>query len=390
MAETNNDQGKPKKETTINREVVVITPFGISEDSEAGERKAILNVQRIKQIMENHVEVVGSFGAKDRNFMMKYNVSVAYSEVGVIPEESLEKIVEADILIAILTEVNVNVIFELAVRNLMKAETMLIVQGDPKKVLPIHLLSMAYISYDNERYQEVQEVIDSIASQPDLFPVSWGDLDSVPEQLATKIKKDDDAFKKALTKALYKLEVKPPQRPPSLRKFATSLSTKNILNSWTTFIPWSVVQIRWYKRSGRQQYLPGDMKGAPIVCQGNSYFLELFDLQKIENPDGKTPLTFGELMERVKGFMDEKHYNAFIEEQGKLNQTIIFERRNAIATVPIQFNEHHGKQPNMVFLPVLVGKRTVGGVNAPHSTFLLIAFIADFWPIGYRPDMLKE
>ena len=48
----------------------------------------------------------------------------------------------------------------------------------------------------------------------------------------------------------------------------------------------------------------------------------LYQFLKIEDPNGKNPLTFGQLVNRVKRYMDGEHYNSFLKKQEELTQKI--------------------------------------------------------------------
>lgn len=373
--------------TILNREVVVVMPFG---GDCCPEREAILHFMRLKHIVEKHINVTNLLNSDDPGIDVRYHVSVAHTEVGDIPEESLEKIVAAEIVIAMITNVNANVIYELAVRNLMKQETLMIVKGDSRKILPIYVQSMAYIEYDNTKFDAVSKTISTIAEDEAHYGLSWSELSEIPEELIVAIEHKDQALIRTIERAFFKLETKPPQLPNALRKFASQTAPYNLLNSWVTYIPWSIMRICWSKRSGRHRYHDGDMRGEPVVCTSNEEFLQLFDQGGgVPDPDGDHPLTFSDMLSHVKPFFESHKYKKFEDDQSHLVQKIIYQGRNGVAKVPMEFNSEHTNPAyrNKCYLPCLVGKLRVGDINVPHTTYLLINYIEDFWPVDHHDDM---
>lgn len=370
----------------LNKEIVVITAFHGMQNRL--ERLAILNYQRIRYIIEKHVDIIKPFGGNINGIKIKFKVEVAYSEIGNVPEESLDKILAADIIIAILEGVNTNVICELAIRNLMKTETLLIISGDPVSVLPIQFQTMAHLCYDHKNYLSVKKTINNIADTPEKYPLSWGAINEIPNKLAVAIDDEDSILIEHVTNALFRLETNPPKPVPALRKIVNDISPMNVLNSWETFIPWSIVKINWKKQSlPPLSYDKNDIDGEPIVCNGNVPFMELFDIQSIPDSEGKTPLTYITLISHIKRFVDKEHMEAFNKEQAELTNRILFEGGSCIPTVPLQFNDMRKEAfKNSVYLPVLIGKRRVGAYHAPHTTYLFISFIKDFWPIDYTKN----
>lgn len=372
-----------EEELIVRREVIVIMSFG--SDGPRSETEAILNFQRIKYIIEKRQYLTETQINNAQGLKFEYSVDVCYSLVGQIPEEAISRIAEADILIAMITDVNVNVIFELAIRNLMKEETLLILEGDPTEVLPIYLQSMAYIRYDNENFRPVRQIIQGIAKNRSNYDIGWSNLEEIPDELKSAIKEKDNSLIRNLSKAMFKLETNPPRAPAYLRKFVNNLSPKNMLASWKTFAPYSVVRIRWKGRIGRE-YTSENLIGNPVICNANNDFLRLFDLHEIPDPDGTQPLTSQSLVERIRPFIDPVDLKRFIDDQASLFEKIVFEGRHYAANIPLQFNECHRYYGNQIMLPSLIAKQIVGEATKPHTTFLLVVYIEDFWPIGYQQE----
>jgi hypothetical protein len=98
------------------RNVLVITSFGGGD--QATVRKSILEFMRIKYIIERKIEVYHRHN--DPLSRLNYNVTVFKAEIGAIPSNAIDRIAGTDIVVALITEKNVNVVYELAVRNIFR------------------------------------------------------------------------------------------------------------------------------------------------------------------------------------------------------------------------------------------------------------------------------
>ena len=101
------------------------------------------------------------------------------------------------------------------------------------------------------------------------------------------------------------------------------------------------------------------------------------------DPNGNQALTGELLLNNVKPYIKEEHFEMFMQDQQRINEQIIFRDGIATATVPLQFNDKHPDPAfrGKVILPNLVAKRIVGEQHRPHVMYLMITFIEDFFPI---------
>ena len=163
----------------IKRQVVVVTGFGGAEH--VSERRAILHVTRLKYLVEHMTEVLPQGRSPDT--ILKYKVDVLKAPIGYIPDDALTAIDSADVLIALITEQNINVIYEIAIRNLLHDETIILLGPNAGTVLPIYLQSMAHIEYERANphpdEKTILDVINSLANSPST-KISWRTLHIVP------------------------------------------------------------------------------------------------------------------------------------------------------------------------------------------------------------------
>ena len=361
--------------TEIVRQVVVVTGFG-GEDPKRG-RRAILDVMRVKYLVEHMIEVKPQ--GRSPNRRLHYKVDVFRAPTGAIPDDALSAIDNADVLIALITEQNVNVIFEIAVRNLLHDEFLILLGGESENVLPIYLQSLAHIDYKPLNTEQEEKIIQdqientAVAPRPTLL---WTSLDTIPDDLVEVIKAHDARLLSELQHALQNLEDGPPRRPAFLRNLVKDLDPGRLLSSWITYNPYSMLRIRWRHRLRQDEYTEEDMVEEPIVYSGNQEYLRIFNrMDDFSDPDGNEPLTFARLMQNIKNFVEEHDLKEFLEDQTVATKEIIYRDGFARVKVPLRFNHEHPFHPNKSFLPQLVAKRIVGDVRAPHSMFILVSFV---------------
>lgn len=151
-------------------------------------------------------------------------------------------------------------------------------------------------------------------------------------------------------------------------------------NQWYTYPPACVVRIKWRKQSGKSEYVNDDLEEGPVVCAINSSCAHLYDRNDQMIRNNPTPIE--ELVEGIKPYVSAQNMKRFENDQEKVARRIVFQNKNAIPEVPLQFNEYHPDYQfkNQVYLPLLIGKQVIGEVSKPHETYLLIAYIKDFYP----------
>ncbi|MFQ5991671.1 MAG: hypothetical protein ACE5NA_04455 [Nitrospiraceae bacterium] len=354
----------------ITRDVAVMMSFGGGQTVER--RRAILDFARIKYLVEEKINVP----TKGTENKIKYKVDVYNLQVGQIPEAVVRGIATADILIGLLTEKNVNVIYELAVRNLLKDELLLMVKGDPEELVPIYLKDMAYIEYTGGETGQVADRIDKIANDQgrELY---WGR--ETPDDLERAINSDDRTLQQNLEKALNRIEINTPKRPAYILDLVTDLDPGKLLSNWITYYRYGVVRIKWKRKSGGVVYLPEDMEGKPVFTDAGPRFHELFHYpqrMKLPDPDSGEALTVEKLLTRIRtlGIINPKDYEALIEDQKRVTREILYEDGYGRAEVPLRFNRKHRTLANRAYLPTLVAKRTLGDTRRHHATYLLVIY----------------
>lgn len=278
---------------------------------------------------------------------------------------------------------NVNVIYELAVRNLLKDEPILVLDESEKEALPVYLQSTAYINYTHPSSRKMNLKIEALAADDDVAIPNWKRLERIPDQLKDAIdKSQNDYFASEIQDALQKTE-QPCHPPTFLRKHVTDLDPGKILQSWITYCPFSV----WGRKASQFGYDAADMIGEPVVYTANDDYIKLFglNLEGVPDANGPNALILEQMLQRLGNYIEPSNYQGFMEDQTRLSEQIIFNDGDGQATVPVQFNGNHPADQfrKHAYLPGLIGKRIVGDAQSPHVVFLAIAFIKNF-------DLLKS
>lgn len=360
----------------LKQDVVIITSFEGADHE--GMRRNILDCMRLKYIIERLIHVPSRLP----QLPIRFNVGVAYTEQGDVNEQAFKKIVNADVLIAVVSGANVNVIYELAVRSLIKPDHLILIKGVSPTVLPIYLQTMGHMDFDARIDANIQREIDNIVSNT-ADELSWIDLDSdvYPEcfgQLQKEIEFGrDDVLRRGLQENLQRMYGRPTKWPSFIADLALQLDPSGLLKTWETYYPTSIIRAQWSKRSSRS-YEPSDVATSPVVTAGNAKFMNLFGISEIGDPDDPAmALTAEESMKKLQKFMNSDDFEEFVEDQKKVSNIIFFENDFAQTNVPIRFNDEH-REPFLrgtVFMPMLIGKKVVGNPRAFHTTYLLVTYL---------------
>ncbi len=376
--------------------VVVITPF--NGENEMSMQRHLCDYLRVKHIIENVVAIKSAPGSPITN---NYTVDVCQTYSSDISAHAINKIANANVVIAILSEINVNVIYELGIRNLLRTETILLISrelaSNRDDSLPVYLHDYAYNKY--------QAADPAIVAEFNKFQGELGwKTKELPQSLGELIDESDTKLTKILTNSLQEIQDRPGQWPSHMRELARDRHPNGFLSGWKTYFPTSVLRINWKSKTGDGglTYDPNDIVGEPVVCDADYLFRQIFRITGIDFDSQNSPkVTFSYLMSNIERYVDKETYQAFLDNQAELRDEIILRDGDAVAKVPLRFYgpddavsrsqlhpiEHlRGK----VFLPSLTAKTSVGETRYPHTTYLIITFVEDFWPYGHENNSWKS
>ena len=342
------------------RKVVVAMPFG----GRVERRKAILNFSRLKYIIQEKCQVVPP-GPSTTGTRVDYDVEVAKTAVDWIPENALEQIRSADILIALLSERNQTVAYELGYYRRGRERTViLMVDSQHDDVRPVYENARAYQEWQQK---EVLNEIDSIASRN--FPALDDFEVVIPGALKDVIDARDNELITNLQLALQEIE----QNfgvwwfPDAVEMLRSILSQKI-----TRLYPFSVVEVSFSKKGEFE-----NPEAPAKVVDFDEDFSRLYGYIDKTAALKDRPHTLDRLLDRIKDYSDPDNWDEFLEEQKKLTEKVIIKYQRARAFVPIRINSSH---PDAAFrdkdyLPCMAAQVIDDNLDGPHHMYLLIAYI---------------
>lgn len=345
------------------RKVVVAMPYGGQVERER--RKAILNFSRLKYIMENKCQVVPAAlpgQGTTAGSRVDYVVQVAQTGFDNIPGTSLRMIRDADILVALLSERNQNVAYELGYRR-ARERTVILMVDSHDDVRPVHEKSVAYQDWIQD---DVLKQINSIADSD--FPPLPGFKVDIPGALKDAIDAKDGGLIENLRNALQEIEQDfRVWYPDPVEQLRGILST-----DITRFYPFSVVEVSFSKKGEFE-----NPEAPAKVVDFDDGFSRLYGYPTTLIAKYDTPHTLDRLLDRIKEFTEPDDWGKFLEEQNWLTEKVIKKLQPARATVPIRINSSH---PDAGFrdkdvLPCMIGHVIDGDTDGPHHMYLLIAYI---------------
>jgi hypothetical protein len=325
-----------------------------------------------------------------------FDVSVFLAETGSIPEDALQEIRDRDIGIGVISETNVNVIYELAVRITLRPELILIVLGrDAEQYLPIYLQDMGHIvvGFASKDEAAVEQVLRDLANA-DGSAVGGFEENYIPFGLRKVIDDGHDrALETSLTNALKAIVSGQKKQPSHIYNLMENLDPSRLLMNADSYYPSCVTKYTFLARDAKQTaayltYKKEDLYEPPFLCDWNSKFL---DLMGFAGWDRRNPLTDDVIFANLSRFVDKKYLDPFISDQDRVERDIIFGPLNGVAKVPIRFNKEHPNENyrGKAVLPCSAIKRRVGNIMMTHYLYILVIFFdvthnEDFTALSYN------
>ena len=255
----------------VEKDIVVIMPFG--SKNVITENRAILDLMRIKYLIENKIKIKPRGSNRDGE-PIKYTVRPFRTMSGAIASNAAKAIAEADVVVALITEFNANVIYELAIRNLLKEEVVIICgdEVNKKNNLPVYTKDFATISYHHSEDENIIEAIKSF-SEMNGAELHWDKIDQeyMPNILKNCIDKNDSKLQGELQNAMQNLENGKATRPEFLQELSKDLDPGKMLSNWTTYCPFSILRILWQRKSEINCYIPDDLVSEAVVVSAMNY-----------------------------------------------------------------------------------------------------------------------
>jgi hypothetical protein len=371
------------------KKVYVLMPYGGDETDKR--RLAILEFLSLKYM----INLINEDLRKEAN-SLQYDVNVCETFIDGIAANALQKISDADVIIAMLQDRNINVIYEVAFRHLLRDQMIIMVKGNANEQVPVYLRDKAHLL--SPFPQKVMESIEFFGKSTlkKYQNVSFQDSHP-PEDLQEEVSTHSNAEITTLKQALEEIR----QKGPSPSSFISNQQTKQEttssseplrLSNWAAYLhyPISIVKFSWNKMShlkaGRYEPTDLDAEQPPIIFDGNTEFRMLYGLEKETEPDlSKLNIDASQLIEKLHSIVDPQDLEDFTNDQIRLQPELIFVNApTGNAKVPIKLKKHRFFQDKW-FLPCLIGKQVIGKLSGPHETYLMIVYIE----IDYQKKLSK-
>lgn len=385
MTSKKDDAQSPVREI---KNVLILMPF--QSGSTDGEKTSHLQKTRIKYIVEDLINIrsrtyPGSFIQYKANI-----VNTGVGDIETIVEQQFEK---TDLFIALLSKSNVNVIFEVAILNVLQQNLVLLMDSDIKSQnIPIYLKGYAFINfYAGDGGKAIKGAIEGL-SHDQKYKIYGDDKYSNDQEIdfIKKIDEQDGRLVEILQESIYKYENGEVAPPLSFRKLVRDVHPSNALSTWNTLIPMCVLKAKWKPtKDGSSEYDGIDsLIEDPHVTTCNSYFVRILG-SAIDKPndfiEAHHKLTAEKQLKMFSKYVSKKNYAAFLEDQGEVFQKLFIQDLPAKATVPLEFKSGRHEHPDSefngkVYLPILISKKVVGIRSSPHTTYYVIAYVEDFLP----------
>jgi hypothetical protein len=342
-------------------------PFG--GKSRAYTTRSILHFKRVAYIIESRLQ--GKIAhATERDVRIDYSVERFDARGGPLATRALQMINEADIVIGLLIEPNINVAYELAFRNVIRDLPLLLAPSNDGALRPVYFDDIGFIDYPVKDHP-VADTIEMLVNTNRIFSLN----DSIPETLKAAIEQDlDKGLEDALQQALQRIERDGPQQQLDVVPFVPP--PPRVLKEWTQFYPVSVVETKWRKKRDEFEYHEDDMAASPRVVYWNSKFLDLFDLNI--GSAQLDSLTLEYLLRQLKQLMTDASYAEFEADQIELTKEIVYKDGFGTVRAPIKLStaKENYAYNNKTLLPCLIAKwADRSDLSRPHRVYLVVAYI---------------
>lgn len=344
------------------RSVVVVMPFGGADETER--RRAILNFKRLEYLVRNKCNVKSASldGTPREGDHVVYAVEVAKTAMDNISILALQQIEAADILIALISEPNSNVLYELGYRRARNPTVTVVLVVDSKEIVPIYESSVAHQIW---KQVDVMEWIDKIAKEklPKLSDFAAG----IDPALKDAIDMYDSDLARGLENALQEIEDKFVLPETSAVRHLRGIVSAECIS----FYPCSIVEISFAKRNEFASSEPAR------VVDFDENFSRLYGYAGKTAAENDDPLTLKKLLGKIQEFCDQSDWDEFMADQVRLTNTVIKGGGFARASVPLRFNKNHPHREyqGTSFLPCVIAQVFDGDLEGRHRMYLLVVYI---------------
>lgn len=319
----NPQQPIPRDAVPLSKDLTFVMPF--ENDADTPNRLYKLIYLRFKHIIESKINFNLGDGSKNGDPVLRrgkpcqFNVSAVLARKDAHILTVLEPIRDSDVAIGFVpktdvTVVSVTLIYELAVRHLLRSGLVLAIDGPPEELRPHFMRSLNSIVLTPSWMQD--EDLRRMAERADLQPLDdfeTGLNDDQAKKLGNLSDANDGDVEFRLRRALQAMMDGGDQPPDEIRKLMRDLDPEFMVSTSRVFYPAQITRITWGERKkgptgAPLPYREDDLMEV-VVCDWNDRFLELFNIDQWDaDESGLTAETLGSFLEQN---MDVEDYLGF-------------------------------------------------------------------------------
>ena len=360
----------------------------ITDFNEAGEepltkrRLCILKFKEIEYIITQRIRALTTQVAQHPPVVNRLTVDHLVTGSS-LKEGNQERVKNSDIIIAYIGNSDVfgdsvNIIYEMALRNVLRPELILLGELESEEVLNervgFYLSQYTLVNAEWSRDDEVFQTELKLAKDTQHYALDDYDC-PIPELLRMTIDKGaaqqlEDKLKTNITNV-----IKDPPNPEFLTKFIEQLDPQKLVSTSTCYLPSSVVRVTFEAQvQGKNHYTP-DQLIELTVCDYNEDFENIYGFRKQSN-DKNFRVDDEFLFAQLEKFINPVDLEEFGKDQEILFESIVYRPGVGMASVPLRINERHPLPAyrNKEYLPITILRKSIGDPRLVHSYLLLVVY----------------
>ena len=391
------------EENPIGKNITVVMPYegdaGHDDDADTPKRQSNrlykLIYWRFKHIIESKINyIMGKGPGAPRNpnpvrrhgKPCQFNVSAVVTRRNAKLLDVMGPITSSDIAVGFVTHTNETVvsltlIYELAVRQLLRSALVLVIDGVADELRPQFMSSLKEVVVTPSWMED--QTLRNLAKDYPLRPLDDFEPGDADKEAWRRLEGISDSFDDGVTRELRRaiqamMDGENPQSD-EVRHLMRELDPEYMVSTASVFYPAQIVKISWAER-------PRDARGRPVprddshiigisMCDWNQPFLDLFNLDA-NTAEQEGTVGDDDIVAFLKEHMDPDDYERYLEDQNRLWKLIVLGPQAGVAAEPIIFNSTH-PNPNLrnrAFLPCCVLKKRMGDPAQEHFIYLLVVF----------------
>ncbi len=377
-------------DTGGSKEIVITADEQSIEEPLIKQRMCILKYKEIEYIITKRIRSLSLTDALDRPVVNLLTVDHLVTGSG-LEGANQDKVKNSDIIIAYIGNStyfsdSVNVIYEMALRNVLRPELILLGELESEELLKervgFYLSQYTLLNVERSRDDEIVDKAIAVARNTRDYPLH-GYGEPIPEVLRLAIDRGADLPLEEGLRTRITTVIKDPPQPPYMTRLIEQLDPHKLVSTSVCYLPSSVVRVTFAPKSSEQdKYTPEQLIDI-TTCDYNAEFEDLYGFRR------RAPrLDDDFLFAQLKGFVKTADLNEFIRDQEVLFESIVYRPGVGTASVPLRIDERHPLPAyrNTEYLPSTILRKQIGDLRFVHSYLLLVVY----FEVGRWRQKIKE